>query len=138
MAEDKFVQYGDKKMPLGNLTLEQGKQVMARYFPELADPKIETKKDGDKTIYTFSKKAGHKGRRGRQAQKRLLAKLGRLPRVDVVGAELRVANETKDGRVYARAAEQAAAQRREIADVTAALAALGDAPTSRHTSGSVL
>lgn len=61
MSETKYVQYGDKKMPIGNLTLEQAKQTMARFFPELADPKIETKKSGDETVYVFTKQAGRKG-----------------------------------------------------------------------------
>ncbi len=62
MAESKFIKYGDRQFPLTDgMTLEQAKQVMARHFPELADPKIETKKNGSETIYVFTKKAGHKG-----------------------------------------------------------------------------
>ena len=62
MADERVVKYGDRTMPLEpGMTLEQAKELMARHFPELADPKVETKKEGDKTVYTFSKKAGHKG-----------------------------------------------------------------------------
>ena len=59
---NKFVKYGDRTMPVeADLTLEAIKELMARHFPELADPSIETKKTDDKTTYVFSKKAGHKG-----------------------------------------------------------------------------
>ena len=62
MAEDRIIRYGDRTMPLEQgMTLEQAKELMARHFPELADPKIETKKDKDNTTYVFSKKAGTKG-----------------------------------------------------------------------------
>lgn len=57
----KYAQYGDKKMELGELSLEKAKEIIARFFPELAEPKVETKKDGDDTIYVFSKQAGRKG-----------------------------------------------------------------------------
>lgn len=57
----KYAQYGDKKMDLGELTLERAKEIMARFFPELAEPKIETKKDGEDTVYVFTKQAGRKG-----------------------------------------------------------------------------
>lgn len=61
MAE-KYIKYGDRKMPLGDLTLEQAKQLMARHFPELADPEVKSIKSGDEVAgYEFSKKAGHKG-----------------------------------------------------------------------------
>lgn len=60
--EEKFIKYGDKVTPMpAGMTLEQAKHQMARFFPELADPSVETKKDGDKTTYVFSKKAGRKG-----------------------------------------------------------------------------
>jgi len=56
-----FIKYGDRKLDMGALTLEQAKQLMARHFPELADPDIKTEKKGDGTTYTFTKKAGRKG-----------------------------------------------------------------------------
>lgn len=69
MADNlKFVRYGAQQMPMaGGMTLEQAKEQMRRFFPELADPAVttETEKGGkgepDKTIYVFAKKAGHKG-----------------------------------------------------------------------------
>lgn len=61
MAEEKFVQYGDKQFPMGDMTLDAAKAVMARHFPELAEPKIDTQKTGDKTVYVFTKQAGRKG-----------------------------------------------------------------------------
>jgi hypothetical protein len=42
-------------------TLEQAKQIMARHFPELADPDVKTERAGDDTVYVFTKKAGRKG-----------------------------------------------------------------------------
>ena len=62
MAETKKIQYGDRTLELpAGMTLEEAKAQMARFFPELAEPKIETKKDGDTTTYVFSKQAGRKG-----------------------------------------------------------------------------
>lgn len=57
----KWISYGDKKFPMDGYTLNQAKQIMARHFPELADPEVKTEKSGDDTIYTFTKKAGRKG-----------------------------------------------------------------------------
>lgn len=57
----KFIRYGDKELPLGDMTLDEAKAIMPRHFPELADPKVETKTLKDKIVYIFSKKAGHKG-----------------------------------------------------------------------------
>ena len=63
MADSRFIKYGNQTMPMPDgMTLDQAKAIMARHFPELAEnPKIETKKDGDKTTYVFSKQAGRKG-----------------------------------------------------------------------------
>lgn len=61
-AAGKVIEYGGRKIPIpDDMTQEQAKDQMARFFPELADPKIESKKDGDKTVWVFSKKAGTKG-----------------------------------------------------------------------------
>ena len=41
---EKFVEYGGKRFPLDEgMTLDEAKDVMARHFPELAEPKVETK-----------------------------------------------------------------------------------------------
>ncbi len=62
MAEQRFVKYGDRELPLPEgVTLDESKDMMRRFFPELADPKVETTKKGEKTVYVFSKKAGTKG-----------------------------------------------------------------------------
>lgn len=62
MADKRIIKYGDKEMPIPeSMTLEQAKEQMARFFPELADPKVETKKEKNQTVYTLSKKAGTKG-----------------------------------------------------------------------------
>jgi hypothetical protein len=62
MAEQKFIEYGGRRIPVpADMTQETAKGQMARFYPELADPKIESKKDGDKTVWVFSKKAGTKG-----------------------------------------------------------------------------
>jgi PRTRC genetic system protein C len=55
------IKYGDRELDMGDLTLEQAKTLMARHFPELADPEIKTEKKSDGTLYTFTKKAGRKG-----------------------------------------------------------------------------
>lgn len=59
----KWIAYGDKKFPMDGYTLDQAKQIMARHFPELADPEVKAEKSGEDTIYTFTKKAGRKGAR---------------------------------------------------------------------------
>ena len=61
------IKYGDRELDMGDLTLEQAKSLMARHFPELADPEVkkDEKKNGDVT-YTFTKKAGRKGCPGRK------------------------------------------------------------------------
>jgi PRTRC genetic system protein C len=55
------IKYGDRELDMGNLTLEQAKTLMARHFPELADPQVERKETKDGIVYTFTKKAGRKG-----------------------------------------------------------------------------
>jgi PRTRC genetic system protein C len=55
------IKYGDRELDMGDLTLEQAKQLMARHFPELADPQVDKKENKNDTIYTFTKKAGRKG-----------------------------------------------------------------------------
>ena len=57
----KIIRYGDKQFPMDGYTLDQAKQIMARHFPELADPEVKPEKQGEDTIYTFTKKAGRKG-----------------------------------------------------------------------------
>jgi PRTRC genetic system protein C len=59
------IKYGDRELDMGDLTLEQAKQLMARHFPELADPQVDKKENKNDTIYTFTKKAGRKGYSGR-------------------------------------------------------------------------
>lgn len=55
------IKYGDRELDMGDLTLEQAKTLMARHFPELADPEVEKKEVKGNVIYTFTKKAGRKG-----------------------------------------------------------------------------
>lgn len=57
-----YIKYGNQTIPMPEgMTLDQAKEQMARFFPELAEPKIDTAKKGDDTTYTFSKRAGTKG-----------------------------------------------------------------------------
>ncbi len=145
---DKFVEYGGKRFPLdAGMTLEQAKDVMARHFPELAEPKVETKKEGEVTVYVFTKQAGRKGR-GRKPRatplQRALANLLALkpcaPQPDLV--RLCVTGELGDTasdvvsyqtfQSLARDFELQSAQARQIA------AALLDLPTTRVASGSIL
>jgi PRTRC genetic system protein C len=56
------IKYGDKEFALDDgMTIDQAKSIMARHFPELADPEVKTGQTGDATTYTFTKKAGRKG-----------------------------------------------------------------------------
>lgn len=75
MTNKRYVKYGDRKMAIDDgLTLEQVKGIMARHFPELAEPEVKSETKGDETVYTFTKKAGKKGAGAhRQALRRLLA-----------------------------------------------------------------
>ncbi|MCC6192087.1 MAG: hypothetical protein IT318_23910 [Anaerolineales bacterium] len=62
MAETVFAEYGQKRIPVPEgMTQAQVTEQMRRFFPELADPKIETKTEKDKKIWVYSKKAGTKG-----------------------------------------------------------------------------
>lgn len=82
MAEQKFIEYGGRRIPVpADMTQEQAKGQMARFYPELADPKVESKKDGDKTVWVFSKKAGTKGNGRRWAAKGVAAVAAQLARV---------------------------------------------------------
>lgn len=56
-----YIEYGGKRFPMEGMSLDQAKTVMARYFPELADPAVRTNKIGDDTVYTLTKRAGRKG-----------------------------------------------------------------------------
>jgi PRTRC genetic system protein C len=60
------IKYGDRELDMGDLTLEQAKQLMARHFPELADPEVKKEEKKNDTIYTFTKKAGRKGAASRK------------------------------------------------------------------------
>jgi PRTRC genetic system protein C len=58
----KKIRYGDKEFQLDpGMTLEQAKDLMARHFPELADPQVETKSEKGVTVYVLTKRAGRKG-----------------------------------------------------------------------------
>jgi hypothetical protein len=62
MSEQRVAVYGQKRIPIPDgMTQDAVKAQMARFFPELADPKIESKKEKDVTEWHFSKKAGTKG-----------------------------------------------------------------------------
>ncbi len=88
-----FIQYGDKKIPMHDLSLEDAKEVMARHFPELADPQVEQKKTGEDTVYVFTKKAGRKGaansfRSAKQLTRRVARRLARQRPIVPVPAAL--------------------------------------------------
>jgi hypothetical protein len=90
MSANRWIKYGDKTMPMPeHMKLEDAKAVMARHFPELAEnPKIETKKDGDKTTYVFSKQAGRKGTfckgAGKSLTPRIAKRLRQLKRTRII------------------------------------------------------
>lgn len=57
-----FIRYGDKELAMdAGMTLAQAKALMARHFPELSDPKVETATTDGRTVHTFTKQAGRKG-----------------------------------------------------------------------------
>jgi hypothetical protein len=72
-SKTEVIRYGDKEFPLGTMTVDQAKEIMARHFPELANPKIEKKAEGDKTVHVFSKQAGTKGGDGATVAATLIA-----------------------------------------------------------------
>ena len=62
MPPIKKIKYGGQTIDLpADMSLEDAKAQMARFFPELSEPKIETVKKDDVTTYVFSKQAGTKG-----------------------------------------------------------------------------
>lgn len=62
MSKKRTVKYNGQSMPVPDeMSIEQLKQHMARFFPELAEPEVKTETKDEETIYTFSKKAGRKG-----------------------------------------------------------------------------
>jgi hypothetical protein len=89
MAEQKFVKYGDRVMEVpAAFTLDQAKTQMARFFAELADPAVETKKDGGKVTWVFTKKAGKKGgRRNASATRTRTARGASVKRLLAVPAD---------------------------------------------------
>lgn len=97
-----FVKYGEKTLELpAGMTLSQAKEQMARFFPELADPEVKTDKNGDDTVYTFSKKAGRKGAGRKSAAGPLATLTTRLRQVRATPiaspAVIAVALQTSDG-----------------------------------------
>ena len=61
-TKQRFFKYGGQTGQVDDdLTLEDVKSQMARFFPELSEPKVETVKKDDVTTYVFSKQAGRKG-----------------------------------------------------------------------------
>lgn len=134
---DKFVRYGDRTMALDDgMTLDQAKELMARHFPELADPKIETVKKDDKTTYVFSKKAGHKGNGQMNA---LIAEINQhcIATPIVAPAVLRMIESGQAENVYEMRA-LAANLRDDANAVRAAANALLDLPSAITPTGSVL
>jgi len=133
----KFVQYGDRRMPLeGDMTKDQAKDLMQRFFPELGDPAIETKKEGDDTVYVFSKRAGRKGCRGGARPARgghpalRLSKLLRLKPSTLVQPWMLQAAVNPGAPNVRRDAEQAAAElAAEAGRVRSVVTALLDLPS---------
>lgn len=139
----KYVQYGDKRFDVdSSMTLEQIKAVMARHFPELASPKIDTKKDGEDTVYTFTKQAGRKGARLTNLQKaaRRLARI--KPAVIVPDVVVRMVEGMPVDQAEALTALQlenlACDLEKEAARVAEVVGLLVDVPAAMRPSGSVL
>lgn len=63
-TKPRYVAYGDKRFSMtDDMTLDQAKSIMARHFPELSEPQIETREEDNATVFVFTKKAGRKGAR---------------------------------------------------------------------------
>jgi len=151
-TKPRFVAYGDKRFSMtDDMTLDQAKDIMARHFPELADPQIDTRKEDAGTVYVFSKKAGRKGTRSspvQTARRRLLrAKPAPVPdalsdvALAIFGASAWTAAENAPG-AFERAADalQGAnidAQIAEAERVDAIRQALLDAPSAMPADGAV-
>lgn len=147
----KYVQYGDRRMPLEDgMTKEQAKEILQRFFPELGDPAIETKKEGEDVVYIFTKRAGRKGRGGPRSARRsrvltrlshVLARLDPAPPIPPWAIH---AAETFDVSILSnpaleRQAEQlAAGLAAEAARVRTTVSALRDVPSVPSESVSLL
>ncbi|MFH1140918.1 MAG: PRTRC system protein C [Chloroflexota bacterium] len=59
----RFFVYEGREMPDPDpsLTVEEVRDAMSAYFPELANAETSEHKDGDKTYITFQKRVGTKG-----------------------------------------------------------------------------
>lgn len=144
MAEQRLIQYGDRKMEMEpGMTLDQAKELMARHFPELADPKVETKKTDDKTTYIFSKKAGHKGRGRRRARlSKVVRQLAAVPASTIDGpifTYVRNRQARRDTRAdYVNAGHLANELREEAERVARIRGRLLDLPSAGAPAGSIL
>jgi len=135
----KFVQYGGKRFPLDEgMTLEQAKDVMARHFPELADPKVETKKDGEITVYVFTKRAGRKG----IDLAGIIVKLDRLENEPIDDALVSLARSTSETPETNLSADHIRGVASELGHDARTVHQIGDAllslPTSAQPTGSIL
>lgn len=117
---ERYIKYGNQTQPMPDgMKLDEAKAIMARHFPELAEnPKVETKKDGDKTTYVFSKQAGRKGLSPLHAVVRNLDALKAQPTVESAIVDYALGQ----ARMVEHAAETALAN--EIARVPHTCAAL--------------
>lgn len=136
MADIRVIEYGNQRIPVdAGVTQEQAKQQMARFFPELADPKIESKKEGDKTVWVFSKKAGTKGVTDCQ---RVAAALAKLPAWQAVPPAVADAIQRQEGAALDEADTLVESLRAQAQAVHAARQALLDVPAAGAPAGDVL
>jgi hypothetical protein len=135
------LRYGDKEFTLDEgMTLDQAKAIMARHFPELADPQVDTKQEEGATVYVLAKKAGKKGA-GLDKQLTALGKLQPTPILDgpalAAGAVL-LRDDVDLARLPVNLRDLASHLREEGREVARMAGALGELPSAIQPSGSVL
>lgn len=88
---EKYIRYSNRLMPMGGMTMDEAKKMMARHFAELGEnPKVEKKDENGKTVYVFSKQAGKKGAKTAQKNSpvaRIRAQLAALEPAPVIPAD---------------------------------------------------
>jgi len=143
---DKFVEYSGKRFPLDEgMTLDDAKDVMARHFPELAEPKVETKKEGALTVYVFSKQVGRKGAKRRRINAiiRIISSLNGIKLHPTIEAEIvRLALSTSEMPETDRSADQIREAAVDLGHEARTVRQIGDAllslPPAGTPSGSIL
>lgn len=120
-----FAEYGGKRFPTNGAALEEVKRIMARFFPELAEPKVETKNENGSTIYVFTKQAGRKGAGQGAAQTAKIQAALRRVRAQPLSRQLRkIALGGKQRNPVSEAAQAVFGEPRQVAALHKGLGAM--------------